>query len=50
MSLRKAAYAKPRDIKGAGMVINAGSRIGTRIVQMVYLRPPVYGYDKGRKS
>lgn len=40
----RAAYGKPREIKGAGKVINAGSRIGTRIVQIVYLRPGAFGY------
>ena len=43
---RKAAYGKPKDIKGAGKLINVGSRIGTKIVQVVYLRPEVWGYDK----
>jgi hypothetical protein len=42
--LQKAAYGK--DIKGAGGIINAGSRIGVKIVQLVYLRPPIYGYKK----
>ena len=39
----KIAYAKPKEIKGAGTVINTGSRIGTRIVQVVYFRPVAFG-------
>lgn len=48
VNIRKAAYGKPKNIKGAGKVLNAGARIGTKIVQLVYIRPGVYGYDKAR--
>lgn len=48
VSLRKIAYGKPKEIKGVGGLINTGSRIGTRIVQLVYFRPPLFGYRKGR--
>jgi len=40
----KIAYGKPKDIKGAGKVINVGSYVGTRIVQYVYFRPEAAGY------
>jgi hypothetical protein len=45
---RKLAYGKPKNIKGAGKVINAGSRIGTRLIQITALRPEIWGYDKAR--
>ena len=49
VSYKKIAYGRPKDIKGAGGLINTGSRVGVRIVQWVYLRPPLYGYRKGKK-
>lgn len=45
----KAAYGKPVAKPKAGGLIDAGSRIGTRIVQLVYLRPPAYGYRVATK-
>lgn len=44
VTYRKVAYGKPKNVKGAGKLLNTGSLIGTRIVQYVYLRPPAIGY------
>jgi len=46
----KMAFGKPKDIKGVGKVINTGSRIGTRIIQGLFLRPGVYGYRAVKKK
>jgi hypothetical protein len=46
----KLAYGKPKDIKGAGKIINTGSKIGAKVVQLVYLRPSAYGYKLGSKK
>lgn len=49
---RKAAYgpAFSRKEKGVGKVMDVGSGIGIRVIQYVYLRPPVYGYRLVRKK
>lgn len=44
----RVAYGKPKDIKGAGKLINTGSNVGVRIVQWTRLRPISFGYRKGR--
>lgn len=37
--------------KGPGSSLIQGvSKVGVRVVQYVYLRPPKYGYSIGRKS
>jgi hypothetical protein len=45
----KVAYGRPRNIKGAGKVINVGSNVGTKIIQFVYLRPQRVGYKLSKK-
>jgi hypothetical protein len=44
----KAAYGKTRNIYGGG-ILDAGSNIGTKIIQLMYLRPGIWGYRKVRK-
>ena len=47
----KIAYGKPKEYPKSGKVINTGSRIGTKIVQLVYFRPVAFGarFGKARK-
>lgn len=47
--IRKAAYGRPKSYARAGKIINAGSLLGVRIVQVTSLRPFVRGYDSGRR-
>ena len=42
---RKAAYGR---VKGKPGVLNTGANVGVKIVQLVYLRPGIWGYDKAR--
>ncbi len=46
--LRSAAYGKVK-FKGklAGGFTEGVTNVGVKLVQLAYLRPPVYGYDKG---
>jgi hypothetical protein len=47
---RKIAYGEPKDVKGAGKLLNTGARVGTKIVQFIYLRPEYVGYKAGRRK
>ena len=45
---KRVAYGKPKDVKGVGTLMNVGSNVGTRIVQVFWLRPPAAGYKIAR--
>jgi hypothetical protein len=46
--LHKLAYGKTPDKPGAGKLINWGSNVGTKIVQIAYFRSTLGGYKAGR--
>jgi hypothetical protein len=45
--LSRAAYGKPKSASKG--IINTGANVGVKIVQLVYLRPALYGYKAASK-
>lgn len=44
----RAAYRRPKSIPKSGVVIDVGSGVGTRILQVMYVRLPLKGFRAGR--
>ncbi len=54
MKYNKLAYGTPKKLnlpKGSGSsIIEGTSAFGVKVVQAIYLRPPKYGYEAGRRK
>lgn len=47
--LDRVAYSEPKRFPRSGSLIDAGSRIGTKLVQVIYLRPVAFGARLGKR-
>ena len=48
----RGAYGKPKPVEAYGRTWNTLSDVGVKLLQIVYLRPPVWGYrayQRGRR-